>query len=132
MPQLAYSTPDRFVVSDALARANELITLAAEHRSVRANPFSEERRQTLRQVMSRKVDELLDTSLDGIEQVDDIGPIFERHFAMTEEDIGKLPRELVPLAIMRELLSKHRVVFDQDAVPNWDRFAELYKDVARY
>lgn len=45
------------------------------------------------------------------------------------EIIAGLPDCVVPVAVLRELLHRHRVVFDPTRVPRWQEFVERYGDI---
>jgi hypothetical protein len=46
--------------------------------------------------------------------------------ALNEDELVKLSDGLVPVAIVRELLNKHRVFINPKTLNNWDTFAARY------
>lgn len=45
---------------------------------------------------------------------------------LSANELRGLPDGLIPVAIMRELLAKHRIVFDPKVIPNWTTFSQRY------
>jgi len=57
---------------------------------------------------------------------DAVNLVLESTEFVTLDDLEGIARNLVPLAIMRELVGKHRVAFQLDAVPNFNSFVLRY------
>ncbi len=58
---------------------------------------------------------------------DDIDQVFHRHYELSEDEIGSIPDPIVPLVIVRELVSRHKVIVDQKKVSHWVDFVEKYE-----
>lgn len=124
MSDLAFAMQPRLDVETVIDRANELILLAAEHRQAPKG-----RKVHLRKTMSQKLDALIEETLPDTDHVPDVCRIFGRHYSMTAHELNELPTEVMPLAVVRELFSTHRVVFNLEDVPVWERFTSVYRDV---
>lgn len=47
---------------------------------------------------------------------------------LNEDELKSILTVVVPVAVMRNLLARHRISFDPKATPSWDLFVKLYSD----
>lgn len=47
---------------------------------------------------------------------------------LSEAELEKILMVVVPVAVMRNLLARHRVMFDPRKTPSWDAFSDKYQD----
>ena len=55
-------------------------------------------------------------------------PIFEKRFAISETDLSKLEHDIVPLAVIRELIARHNLVIKRTDFSNWTSFVRSYRN----
>ena len=78
---------------------------------------------------ARKLNDFLgSTAPDHEISTDRLKPIFEKRFAISETDLSKLERDIVPLAIIRELIMRHNLVITRTDFSNWTSFVRSYRN----
>jgi hypothetical protein len=111
--------------SVAVIKAREVVSLNASYKADRL-PESMDR-------MASKLDRLLGFLLTqfksetSTEEVRDVMRNSGGLNALDESELGTLPDSVVPIALMRELLSKHRIMIDFRKLGHWDEFASRYQ-----
>lgn len=114
---------DKYAV--AVIKAREVVTLNAGYRADRL-PESLER-------MVMKFDRLLGFLLSQFrvetttEEVRRVMKNTANIDALNEDELSDLSDGVVPIALVRELLSKHRIMIDPRKLGNWDAFATRYE-----
>lgn len=86
-----------------------------------------------RQLMDRQIDiafnEFLANmlSVTGNATEEKLAPALSRRYELSVSDFSDLHMVAVPLAIVRELVARHRVIIKSSTHPNWKLFAQRYK-----
>lgn len=114
---------DKYAV--AVIKAREVVSLNASYKADRL-PDSLNR-------MINKFDRLLGFLLSQFRvetTTDEVRSVMQRTSfidALNEDELSDLSDGVVPIAIVRELLSKHRIMIDPRKLGNWDAFASRYE-----
>lgn len=82
---------------------------------------------TSKAVVDLKTEELIDVLLECFDsgEIDQgkLVALFDESGSLLEmERLGQIPEAMVPVAIMREVLHRHRVMFNPKNVANWKAF----------
>ena len=121
-PSEVFST-DKYTT--AVIKARQVVSLNASYKADRL-PETMDR-------MATKFDRLLgfllstfrvDTTVEEIRQVMQNTAKID---ALNEEVLSDLADGVVPIALIRELLSKHKIMIDPRRLANWDQFANRYE-----
>lgn len=108
--------------------AQEIAAISADYRQ-----SSGERQTTLLTTITERLDDLLATMLAAFTAPVDVAEM-ERatsvHHPLTETRLRKLEPGVVPLVVVRELLSVHLMPVKRKALQNWGEFAERYRAFA--
>lgn len=105
--------------------AQEIATISADYLQSTA-----QRKSTLLSLINEKMDVLLMTMMDTFTQPvgrEQMEAAVSEHHPLTEARLKKLEPGVVPLVVVRELLSVHRTPVRRMDLHNWSDFAERYK-----
>ena len=115
-------------VRSILDQTNELRHLVSEFNGLGKSA----RKDFLREQINERFENLIARLLDAYPyehiRITDIKKVFERHYALTESELMRLPESVVPLVIVRELLSKQQLRVKPSAIKRWGEFAFRYKE----
>ncbi len=78
----------------------------------------------------RRLNTFLADALGSREEIplEPLEPVFKRRYAICEKDLSQLDKRAVPLALIRELIAKHKLVIRRSEYPNWMGFVETYRN----
>lgn len=114
------------VLPIALAEAEHLSTIADQIPHARGL-----RRKMLCDMIHRRLDKLIISLLDGFPtegiNVSSVRPVFAQRYDLTPAGLEGVDCSLIPLVIVRELFSRHKLQVRQADVPTWPRFADRFK-----
>lgn len=105
--------------------AQEIAAISADYQQSTA-----QRKSTLLTLINEKMDVLLMTMMDTFTQPvgrEQMEVAVSTHHPLTEARLRKLEPGVVPLVVVRELLSVHRTPVRRMDLPHWSDFAERYK-----
>jgi len=111
--------------SVAVIKAREVVSLNASYKADRL-PESMDR-------MSTKLDRLLGFLLSQFRvetNTDEVRRVMKNTHAinaLNEDELGTLADGVVPIALIRELLAKHRIMIDTSRLGNWAAFVNRYE-----
>jgi hypothetical protein len=114
----------------ALEEAVQLGFIAEEHAV-----SSGDERQALSESMHIRLDVLIECLLshcpaDVEVTVAEVRMVLEQHRDLTEAALADLDMRVIPLAIIRELVSRHKLVVHKSCLQAWPTFAQRYRAVA--
>ena len=112
----------------ALAEAKQLVLIAKEHFTATG-----ERKKALSVTLHERLDTLIHSLLDNFpdEQVSvsEVKPLLERHRDLTAASLADVEDRVIPLVIVRELVSTHHFCVHQQSLPIWPRFVDRFRAV---
>lgn len=127
---------DRGIYGQVVAMQQDLITT---HQNYRTDDFDQKLSRSA--IITPKMEALLalmNTHFTGYIKPDEasksyqqIKALFDRRDfvdTLREEALKELLMIVVPVAVMRNLLARHRVSFDPKGTPSWNAFAAAYQD----
>ena len=116
--------PQTSVLETVANGAQDIVHMSADYRQARGH-----RKQVLAKRVTEALDGLLSflmTRFDGEVSKSEVGAMFEKHEPITESRLAALPRAMVPLVVVRELISVHEVEFNRRDLQNWNLFSSRY------
>ncbi|KQO43053.1 hypothetical protein [Methylobacterium sp. Leaf85] len=80
-----------------------------------------------RAVVDLKLEKLIELLMDNFHgelDADQVNRVFDaKTSALRHHELAEVPEAIVPVAVMREVLHTHKVMFDPRNVANWGSFA---------
>ena len=113
-------TADKFAV--AAIKAREVASL---NRSYRADP-----KPDLKAQLNIRFDRLrafLMTQFRGEPTPGDVGGVLANGTELSEEGVSRLTEELVPVALVRQLIKGEKISIDSKSLENWPSFMSRYQ-----
>lgn len=110
---------------DIIEETKKLVELAARFQDARGS-----NRTTIQHEVSDRFNTLMGRMLDRFDsEVNNqmISPVFEKQYELSWREINDLPKGVIPLVIVREFVSRSKMVMDKDRIPNWSTFVRRYE-----
>lgn len=112
-------------------REAKLASMAGEIAQLSADYQQSEgyRKQQMRATVTERLDSLLEVLLDtkGVPTRTEVDEAFSQHHPLTEIRLKSLASDIVPLVVIRELISLHEVPVDRQHLSNWKSFSDRYR-----
>jgi hypothetical protein len=108
--------------------AQEIAAISADYRQ-----STGQRKSNLLALVNERMDDLLETMLGAFTEparVEQMENAVSVHHPLTETRLRKLDPSVVPLVVVRELLSVHLTPVRRKDLSNWSDFAERYQAFA--
>jgi hypothetical protein len=105
--------------------AQDIAAISADYRQ-----STGQRQTSLLSIINEKMDELLETMMGAFSEPvnrDQMEQAVSQHHPLTESRLSKLEPGVVPLVVVRELLSVHLTPVKRTSLHNWSDFADRYR-----
>lgn len=118
------------VLPAALAQAKQLGRMAERHSAAQGAKRTRLSRD-IHERLDRLIDSLLTSYPDEEVGVSDVSAVLHQHHDLTPDALADLDQRIVPLVIIRELVSRNKLVVQPKNVPAWSRFVGRFQAVCR-
>jgi hypothetical protein len=68
-----------------------------------------------------------DASKGGEVSLEALKPVFESRFDFNERSLSRIREDAIPLALIRELVARHKIIITKKKYRNWSAFVQRYK-----
>jgi hypothetical protein len=119
------STDHAVAIATVATEAHDIAALAADYQQSRGH-----RKETLKTTLSAKLDGLLGFMMGtfhGVPSHQMVQDCLLTQHPLTEARLGTLDQRILPLVVVRELISFHDVPVDRRLLTNWNEFSERYR-----
>lgn len=120
-----HSSDHAVAIQTVATDAQEIAGLAADYQQSRGH-----RKETLKATLSQKLDKLLGFMMDtfhGTPSHEMVQDCLQNQHPLTEARLNTLDQRILPLVVLRELISFHDVPVDRRLLTNWNEFSERYR-----